>query len=100
MLLKYREGKPAINNIIQISKPSRKIYFSIKELSKKSSTSSTGAKQKKSKLKFEHFLSTTNHKESNHVVNGTIIVSTSKGLLSHLEAYKMNIGGEVLCQVH
>ena len=50
MLLKYREGKPAINNIIQISKPSRKIYFSIKELSKKSSTSSTGAKQKKSKF--------------------------------------------------
>ncbi len=30
---------------------------------------------------------------------GTIIVSTSKGVISNDEAYKLNVGGEVLCSV-
>ena len=30
---------------------------------------------------------------------GTIIVSTSKGIMSNDEAYKLNVGGEVLCSV-
>jgi small subunit ribosomal protein S8 len=30
---------------------------------------------------------------------GTIIVSTSKGVISNDEAYKLNVGGEVVCSV-
>jgi small subunit ribosomal protein S8 len=30
---------------------------------------------------------------------GTIIVSTNKGIISNDEAYKQNVGGEVLCSV-
>ena len=30
---------------------------------------------------------------------GTIIVTTSKGVISNDEAYKLNVGGEVLCSV-
>jgi small subunit ribosomal protein S8 len=30
---------------------------------------------------------------------GTIIVSTNKGVISNEEAYKLNVGGEVLCSV-
>ena len=30
---------------------------------------------------------------------GTIIVSTNKGVISNDEAYKQNVGGEVLCSV-
>jgi len=30
---------------------------------------------------------------------GTIIVSTNKGVISNDEAYKLNVGGEVLCSV-
>ena len=30
---------------------------------------------------------------------GTIIVSTNKGIISNDEAYKQNVGGEVLCSI-
>ena len=30
---------------------------------------------------------------------GTIVVSTNKGVISNDEAYKINVGGEVLCSV-
>jgi len=30
---------------------------------------------------------------------GTIVVSTNKGIISNNEAYKLNVGGEVLCSV-
>jgi small subunit ribosomal protein S8 len=30
---------------------------------------------------------------------GTIVVSTNKGIISNEEAYKLNVGGEVLCSV-
>ena len=30
---------------------------------------------------------------------GTIIVSTNKGVISNDEAYKLNVGGEILCSV-
>ncbi len=30
---------------------------------------------------------------------GTIVVSTNKGVISNDEAYKLNVGGEVLCSV-
>jgi len=30
---------------------------------------------------------------------GTIVVSTSKGVISNDEAYKLNVGGEVICSI-
>ena len=30
---------------------------------------------------------------------GTIVVSTNKGVISNDEAYKLNVGGEVLCSI-
>ena len=30
---------------------------------------------------------------------GTIVVTTSKGIISNDEAYKLNVGGEVLCSI-
>ncbi|MCK5109963.1 MAG: 30S ribosomal protein S8 [Arcobacteraceae bacterium] len=30
---------------------------------------------------------------------GTIVVSTNKGIISNDEAYKLNVGGEILCSV-
>jgi ribosomal protein S8 len=33
-------------------------------------------------------------------MKGVMILSTSKGLLNHLEAYKISVGGEVLIHVY
>lgn len=97
ILLKYRDGKPAINDITQISKPSKKVHLSMKDLNPKSKVSKNGTKNK-SRMRLEQFLQT-NFKETSHVVDGTLIVSTSKGILTHLDAYKLNVGGEVLCRL-
>lgn len=68
--LKYYNDKiPVLKKITKISKPSIKVYC------------------KKNKLP--------------KVLNGfgTAIISTSKGLLTDIEAKKINIGGEVICIV-
>lgn len=64
IFLKYNKNKPAINFIKFISKPSRRIYYSTKQIWKIN---------------------------SNKVF---IIFSTNKGLKSILECKKLNIGGE------
>lgn len=67
--LKYFKGKPVIEKIKRISKPSLRIY------------------QGKDKLK----------KVSNGL--GIAIISTSKGVMTSYEARKKGIGGEVICTV-
>ncbi len=73
VVLKYEnEGKkkrPVINEIKRISKPGRRVY--------------------KGKDEIKRFKNG----------YGTIIVSTSKGVLPNDEAYRQGIGGEVLCSV-
>jgi small subunit ribosomal protein S8 len=64
IFLKYYDGKPAINAIQSISRPGRRIYYSIKQIWKIDS----------SKL--------------------FIIVSTNQGLKSIVECKKLKIGGE------
>lgn len=64
ILLKYKNGQPAIKFIKSISKPSRRIYYSSKILWKLDSTQQL------------------------------IILSTNKGLKTILECKKLNIGGE------
>jgi small subunit ribosomal protein S8 len=65
IFLKYKKNnKPAINNIIFITKPSKRIYLSIKQLWEL------------------------------NVFNSILIVSTSRGLLTSNECKKYNLGGE------
>ncbi len=73
VVLKYEEQgkvkKPVINEIKRISKPGRRIY--------------------KGKDEIKRFKNG----------YGTIIVSTSKGVLPNDEAYAKGVGGELLCSV-
>lgn len=64
IFLKYVNGRPAINSLNLISTPSRRIYYSVKQIWKIDSC--------------QYF----------------IILSTNKGLKSILECKKLKIGGE------
>ena len=68
--LKYaRSGKPAITEIHRVSKPGKRVYSAISDL--------TGY--------------------YNNM--GIHILSTSRGVVSDREAKKFNVGGEVICKV-
>ena len=70
VVLKYDEkGHTVINEITRISKPGRRVYKSRNEL-----------------------------KRFNNGY-GTIVVSTSKGVIANEDAYKANVGGEALCSI-
>lgn len=67
--LKYYESRPVIEKIKSVSKPSLRIYKPCKELPS--------------------------------VLNGlgSLIVSTSQGVMTGKQARKLGIGGEILCEV-
>jgi small subunit ribosomal protein S8 len=67
--LKYHEGRPVISEIKRISTPGRRVYSSIKNLPL--------------------------------VRNGLgiSIISTSRGMVSDVDARKLSVGGEVICSV-
>lgn len=70
VVLCYDEhGKSLINEVKRISKPGRRVYRSRTELKR-----------------FKNGY-------------GTIVVSTSKGVIANDEAYKNNVGGEALCSI-
>ncbi len=70
VVLKYDEnGKSVINELKRVSKPGRRVYQGKDEIKR-----------------FKNGY-------------GTIIVSTSKGVLSNDAAHKLGVGGEVLCTV-
>lgn len=70
VVLKYDEqGKCVINEIKRVSKPGRRVY--------------------KGKDEIKRFKNG----------YGTIVVSTSKGVLPNDEAYKVGVGGEILCTI-
>ena len=67
--LKYNSGAPVINTIERISKPGRRIFSSAESLPK---------------------------------INnglGIAIISTSKGVMTDIDARKQKIGGEIICKV-
>lgn len=70
IFLKYRNGQPAINSLNLISKPSRRIHYSIKQIWKIDSSKSF------------------------------IIFSTNKGLKSIIECKKLKIGGEPVITIN
>ena len=67
--LKYHEGDPVIREISRVSKPGRRVYSKIKDMTR-----------------FYNGL-------------GIAILSTPRGVMSDAEARAQNVGGEVLCQV-
>lgn len=69
--LKYFQNEGVIKTITKISKPGKRIYYSIKDLKEK---------------KFCNGL-------------GIAVISTPKGVISDKDAIHQNIGGEVLCTV-
>jgi len=70
VVLKYDEkGRSVINEIKRVSKPGRRVYQGKDEIKR-----------------FKNGY-------------GTVIVSTSKGVMSGIEASKNQVGGEVLCTV-
>lgn len=70
VFLKYDEnGEPLIEDLIRISKPGRRIYMGYREF-------------KKVRSGF-----------------GFRIVSTSRGIMTDLEARRRKLGGEVICEV-
>lgn len=68
--LKYFEGAPVIQEIARVSKPGRRVYSSIKDLS----LVRNGL--------------------------GVSILSTPKGVMSDAAARAQNVGGEILCRVY
>ncbi len=68
--LKYDENENSvINEVKRISKSGRRVYKNASEL------------------------------KSFKNGYGTIVVSTNKGVISNEEAYKLNVGGELLCSI-
>jgi small subunit ribosomal protein S8 len=67
--LRYYEGKPVINMLDRVSKPSRRVYSKLKKI------------------------------DSVYNGFGIYVLSTSKGVLSDAEAKESNVGGEILCKV-
>ncbi|WP_119462778.1 30S ribosomal protein S8 [Rhodospirillaceae bacterium SYSU D60014] len=67
--LKYHEGEPVIREISRISKPGRRVYSKIADLSRV------------------------------YNGLGISILSTPRGVMSDSEARVANVGGEVLCRV-
>ena len=67
--LKYYDGQPVIREIRRISKPGRRVYSKATSIPK--------------------------------VLNGLglAILSTSKGVMSDVEATKNNLGGEIICRI-
>jgi small subunit ribosomal protein S8 len=67
--LKYHEGEPVIREIHRVSKPGRRVYSGIKDLTRV------------------------------YNGLGISVLSTPRGVMSDAEARAANVGGEVLCEV-
>ena len=67
--LKYHEGEPVIRTIKRVSKPGRRVYSKIKDLTRP----------------FNGL--------------GIAVLSTPRGVMSDTDAREANVGGEILCQV-
>ena len=76
ILLKYKNQKPAIQRLMRVSKPSKRVYVCARP-----------SRPRGGFLGEIEFM------------RGLGILSTPRGILSDTEAYKLNVGGELLGQV-
>ncbi|OBZ90612.1 37S ribosomal protein S8, mitochondrial [Choanephora cucurbitarum] len=77
--LKYKENLPALSRLNLVSKPSKKVYFTVNEL--KNITNGRRAQYIKPLQPGE-----------------IAIVNTNRGVLEVNEAIEKNVGGEVICR--
>lgn len=70
--LSYQNGSPSLVDIKRVSKPGRKVYYSVNDLK--------------------------NKKHYNGL--GIFVLSTSQGVMSDRKARHLNVGGEVICNVY
>jgi small subunit ribosomal protein S8 len=68
--LKYSENQPVIESVGRVSKPGRRVYCAVKKL--------------------------TSYRSG----LGMSILSTSKGVMSDIDARAQGVGGEIICQVY
>jgi small subunit ribosomal protein S8 len=92
ILLRYLNEKPAIGLFKRVSKPSRRIYFDLDAIS------SFLHRPRMPKV-VKGFRRTTAAPSHAGFMQGTLILSTPKGILSATSAKKLNVGGEVLARV-
>jgi len=69
IILKYKDKASVIQKITRVSKPGRRVYQGYKEIPK--------------------ILPSL----------GVLIVSTSRGLMTNLDAKKQKVGGEIICEI-
>lgn len=67
--LKYDEGKPALSQVVRLSKPGLRRYANVSELAR-----------------IRQGL-------------GFTIISTPRGLMTHVDAKKARVGGELICKI-
>lgn len=96
ILLKYRNKKAAISKLVRVSKPSRRIYLSVDQLIQMANLSKS---QRASGNRRKQPLRLCNTKDTILSMQGTLILSTSKGIMPNITAQKLNVGGEVLGHV-
>lgn len=68
--LSYKRNEAAVTNVKRVSKPGRRVYASAKELPSVLSGF------------------------------GIAVVSTPKGIMTNKDARKMNVGGEIICEIY
>lgn len=79
--VKYYERRPVVKQLIQIYKPGRKVSSSVLAL----------------KLACSKFLRS--HKINLQTKTSFFIVSSPKGMFTHYEVFRSNIGGNLVCLV-
>ena len=70
IVLKYKKGEPVLRGIKRVSTPGRRVYYSYRDIPR--------------------ILPSL----------GMMIVSTSRGLMTNIEARKEKLGGEIICEVN
>jgi small subunit ribosomal protein S8 len=70
IVLKYKKDQPVLRGIKRISKPGRRVYYSYSDIPRVLPSL------------------------------GMMIISTSQGLMTNIDAKKTKVGGEVICEIY
>lgn len=105
ILLKYQNRKAAINKLVRISKPSRRIYLSVDQLVRiqianmpmSQLIQGTAGNRRNGPKGFGPHGAP--REDTFLFMQGILILSTSQGIMSNITAQKLHVGGEVLGHV-
>ena len=105
ILLKYRNRKAAIGELVRISKPSRRIYLSVDQLvriqiaNRPLSQLIQGTSGNRRNHQGKKSFGMPAREDTFLFMQGIFIPTTSKGIMSNITALKLHVGGEVLGHV-